>query len=455
MPFQSEVLFRDKIAAMPDIDMGADALVSALLRLAQTEPVCILDSCGIGNLGSHLLIAGIEPVSIAYLSGKDANTTLDWFDKGVRSGPLASIFTISYDFGKKLHGIDEKKRGNTNLQEPDICLNQFDALIVHDYDTGQTSLRGNRSKFAALETKLNIAVQDKPLDQPHLDAVHFHSDLNRDDYIALVETIKEEIRSGFTYQTNLTQQLLADLPPATSVGAIFHRIRKKHPAPFAAFLKRTNSTVVSASPERFIKVDFPGRLITTSPVKGTRPRGKTSREEASFKAELLASKKDRAENTMIVDLLRNDIGRICKYGSVHVEQLCELETHPTYFHLVSTICGTMRDDISLSDIMRAVFPCGSITGAPKISTMRIIDRLETRLRGLSMGAIGYYVPKDVFGLAEVLDMSVAIRTMVVRDRIATFNVGGGIVIDSDPESEYAESLVKANALLSAVNGRLV
>lgn len=156
---------------------------------------------------------------------------------------------------------------------------------------------------------------------------------------------------------------------------------------------------------------------------------------------------------MIVDLLRNDLGRVSEYGSVRVESLCELEEHPTFFHLVSTVSGELPIDASFSDILKAVFPCGSITGAPKISTMKVIDELEPTRRGLSMGAIGYHIPPG-FGIPECTDLSVAIRTMVVREGKATFNVGGGIVIDSDPESEYEETLTKAKALFSAL-GRVV
>lgn len=165
---------------------------------------------------------------------------------------------------------------------------------------------------------------------------------------------------------------------------------------------------------------------------------------------------------MIVDLLRNDLGRVCNYGSVKVEKLYGLEEHPTLFHLVSTISGELRPDTKPSDILKALFPCGSITGAPKISTMRIIDEIELTPRGLSMGAIGYCIPSifdgadsDLQSPVSGLDLAVAIRTMVVRDQTATFNVGGGIVIDSDPEAEYAETLTKAKALLNAIGGRLV
>jgi para-aminobenzoate synthetase component 1 len=244
--------------------------------------------------------------------------------------------------------------------------------------------------------------------------------------------------------------LSATLPDNLTPEIIFDRLRHGHPAPFASFIKRPESTVISASPERFFRVD--DQRITTAPIKGTRPRGKNADEDAALRNELLTSEKDRAENTMIVDLLRNDIGRICEFGSVTVEKLCDLEEHPTLFHLVSTISGQLCAGTKFSDILKAVFPCGSITGAPKISTMRIIDEIEPSPRGLSMGAIGYYVPNDVFGMPETLDLSVAIRTMVIRDSVATFNVGGGIVIDSDPEMEYNETLTKAEALLNAIGG---
>jgi len=287
-----------------------------------------------------------------------------------------------------------------------------------------------------------------------------------EEYLEKIAEIKEFIRRGDTYQTNLTQQLSADLPENLSDRQIFYNLRRNHPAPFAAFLQRNDSCVISVSPERFFRVN--GRQISTSPIKGTRPRGKTAPEDLALKNELLTSEKDRAENVMIVDLLRNDLGRICRFGSVRVEKLCDLEEHPTLFHLVSTVSGELRENTKFSDILRAVFPCGSITGAPKISTMRIIDRLETAARGLSMGAIGFSMDSgkrktenstdDIFHLPlsafRYLDLSVAIRTMIIKDRHCIFNVGGGIVIDSDPESEYEETLVKAKALLGSINGKL-
>lgn len=426
--------------------MTADELVSALLYLAATEPVCILDSCGVSHLGSHLLVAGIEPLAVDELQGESVEKTLALLDESYTSTDIASIFTISYDLGNRIAKIRSKK---IHPREPDVFIAQFDVLVIHDYNVGITRLEGNAEKFDAVLAKLNSAKGRADSDISDSD-VEIASNLSRHQYLSAIETIQEQIREGNTYQTNLTQQLSATLPKGLTPQVIFDRLRRDHPAPFAAFIKRLDSTVVSASPERFFCVDGRTRRISTSPIKGTRSRGADAAEDAALRHELLTSEKDRAENTMIVDLLRNDFGRICEFGSVQVEKLCDLEEHPTLFHLVSTVTGRLRGNVSFSDILKAVFPCGSITGAPKISTMRIIDEIENVPRGLSMGAIGYCIPQDKFGLPETIDLSVAIRTMVIRDQITTFNVGGGIVIDSDPENEYEESFIKAKALIAAL-----
>ena len=446
---------------MQQIDITANELVSALLNNAASETVCILDSCGVNHLGSHLLIAGIEPLSVDELSDNNYEDTLTFLNKTIAEKDTASIFTISYDLGKKLIGLPPQTADNV---EPDVFIAQFDVLIIHDYDTHETKVVGNVEKYEKIKSKLISNISNFKSEILNRN-VEVRSNFTQDEYLSAIETIKEQIREGNTYQANLTQQLSSKLPHDLSPQIIFHRLRKDHPAPFAAFITRLGSTVVSISPERFFRVSSPSisspyvsdgsfRNIETSPIKGTRPRGKTPEEDAALRNDLLTSEKDRAENTMIVDLLRNDIGRVCEFGSVQVEKLCDLEVHPTLFHLVSTVSGDLRKDVTFPDILKAVFPCGSITGAPKISTMRIIDDIEPTPRGLSMGAIGYYVPQDKFGLPETIDMSVAIRTMVIRDQIATFNVGGGIVIDSDPESEYRESLIKAKALLSAMGGNI-
>ncbi len=422
---------------MDTIDIAADGLSAALLQISENEHVSMLDSCGVGHLGSHLIIAGIEPVEIVEVSDVDAERTLEIFEEKLSSG-MAAVFTISYEFGNRLLNINGDVSG-----VPALFLAWFDCLIVHDYSTGETRLVGNEEKFARVREKIQSAGFRTGVE---ISGVQAGSNFTRGEYIAAVERIKEHIRAGDTYQTNLTQQFTAE---CRSPQDVFGRLRLNHPAPFAAFITRVDSTVVSASPERFVRVEG-RRRISASPIKGTRPRGNDERDDARLRRELIESEKDRAENTMIVDLLRNDIGRVCEFGSVAVEKLCDIEEHPTLFHLVSTVSGILRSDVSYADILRAIFPCGSITGAPKIRTMQLIEAIEPDPRGLSMGAIGYFLPAGMFDMEEIFDMSVAIRTMTVSGGKAVFNVGGGIVIDSDAEKEYEESLLKAKALLAAL-----
>ena len=457
---------------MREIQFTADRLVSALLNLSKRERVCLLDSGGASNLGSHLLIAGVRPLESLEIRNESAEETLRVLDEKSSSPNAACIFTISYDFGLKLQNITPRTKEFTTFPEPDVYLAAFDCLIIHDYDTERTWVTGNEKKIDEIE---KLLADDTAIENNSTEQSPVSSNFTRRNYVETIGKIQERIRRGETYQTNLTQQIRARLPENLSPRQIFNNLRKTHPAAFAAFIKRENDCVISASPERFAKFQIPDSkfqtsTITASPIKGTRSRGRTIEEDLRLRNELLNSEKDLAENVMIVDLLRNDLGRICEFGSIAVEKLCDLETHPTLFHLVSTIKGDLRENIKFSDILKAVFPCGSITGAPKISTMRIIDELETASRGLSMGAIGCSIPNSRFRIPDSkkhdakiwnlefgiwnFDLSVAIRTMVVRNREVIFNVGGGITIDSVPEDEYEETLLKAKALLNAINGKL-
>ena len=423
---------------MREVEFSAGQLIAVLLEGDAFPGAAILDSCGVGHVGSHLLIAGTEPSEVLELKDKDVVETLATLDH-LMSQDRAAIFTISYDFGARMLGLVR----DVESSEPDVYIATFDSLLIHDYDTGRTSQIGAAQELPAPKCKGEDARSEGPSS--------ISSNFSKTDYVAAIEEIQELIRDGFTYQTNLTHKVTAALPEGLTPEAIFQNLRQAHPAPFAAFIRRLGSTVVSASPERFFRIH--GDAISTSPIKGTRGRGETRDEDNALRQELLASEKDQAENTMIVDLLRNDLGRVCEYGSVTVEKLCDLEEHPTLFHLVSTVNGKLRADVRFSDILRALFPCGSITGAPKISTMKIIERIERGSRGLSMGAIGYYIPKSMSEELAGFDLSVAIRTMVVRDKTAVFDVGGGIVIDSDPSSEWDETWTKARALLTAINAR--
>lgn len=446
---------------MREINISVDRLINSLLYLSQTKQICLLDSCGASHLGSHLLIAGICPTEILELNG-DFNEILERFENETNKN-FAAIFTVAYNLGLKINKLDFRENDRSKFPEPDIFAAFFDCLVVYDYDLKQTFLLGNSDKFEETES-LIFSAEDLNFEISDL-KTSVCSNFEKTGYLEKVEQIKEFIRDGKTYQTNLTQQLTAELSNELNPQSIYFKLRKNHPAPFSAFIKRMQDFVISASPERFFQAtisqnDLLSSTISTSPIKGTRPRGKNPVEDEEIKNELLTSEKDRAENIMIVDLLRNDLGRVCRFGSVKVEKLCELEEHPSLFHLVSTVSGDLRENVEISDILKAVFPCGSITGAPKIRTMQIIEQIETVPRGLSMGAIGFSIQNSDENFkhfpvnSKYFDLSVAIRTMVLRENTAYFNVGGGIVIDSVAADEYEETLTKAKALLSAINGDL-
>ena len=269
-------------------------------------------------------------------------------------------------------------------------------------------------------------------------------------YAAAVEQIREEIAAGNVYQANLTQRIdLAHGEPErkgcdSDLGwSLYRALRQLSPAPFAAYLELPEVTIASSSPERFVSLDRRGR-VESRPIKGTRRRGASEEEDALLAKELERSQKDRAENLMIVDLVRNDLGRVCRTGSVRVPELMAIEQYATVFQMVSTVRGMLRNDCDVADLLRATFPPGSMTGAPKIAAMKIIDRIEPVRRGIYSGAIGYF---DVMG---GLDLSVVIRTLLVRDGHIHMHSGGAVVSDSDPMGEYRESVDKIRALLAAV-----
>ncbi|MCL6560459.1 MAG: aminodeoxychorismate synthase component I, partial [Firmicutes bacterium] len=251
-----------------------------------------------------------------------------------------------------------------------------------------------------------------------------------------IKRVKEYIAAGDVYQVNIAQRFT--VPLLTDGFSLFGQLLYTNPSPFAAYLSGNGFTVISTSPERFLHYDALTRRIHTRPIKGTRPRGRDPAEDARLAHELLASGKDRAEHVMIVDLERNDLGRLAVTGSVHVPEFCVLEKFPTVFHLTSTVEATLPPEVGLAKIMRATFPGGSITGAPKVRAMEIIDEIEPVARGVYTGSIGY------LSFNGNMDLNIVIRTLVLRGGIH-FHVGGGIVADSDPEGEYQETLDKGLA----------
>jgi len=222
---------------------------------------------------------------------------------------------------------------------------------------------------------------------------------------------------------------------------MYRRLRAVNPAPFAAYFNTGGTQILSSSPERFVKLT--GDAVEARPIKGTRPRGATPAEDAALAENLMTSEKDRAENVMIVDLLRNDISKVCRDHSVAVPELCSLESYARVHHLVSAVTGTLRSGLGAVDLLRACFPGGSITGAPKVRAMEIIAEQEPTRRGPYCGALGF------IGYDGAMDSNIAIRTLALKDGAAVFQAGGGIVADSDPAGEYEETLAKAEALFAA------
>jgi len=255
-----------------------------------------------------------------------------------------------------------------------------------------------------------------------------------------VGRVREYIAAGDVFQVNLSQRFEADLKIPSY--ELHKRLRTVNAAPFASYLNFPGAAIVSASPERFLKVQ--SDLVETRPIKGTRPRGRDSIEDERLAHELTHSTKDHAENLMIVDLERNDLGRVCHYGTVKVTELAILETFPTVFHLTSTIVGRLRRGKSNIDLLKAAFPGGSITGAPKVRAMEIIDELEPTKRSVYTGSIGY------LSFNDDMDINIVIRTFLIKEGRAYFQAGGGIIYDSDAEAEYMETLDKAKALIRAL-----
>lgn len=267
-----------------------------------------------------------------------------------------------------------------------------------------------------------------------------YANMSKDEYTDMVRRAKAYIESGDIYQVNLSQRFTTSI--RSSPIAYFLSLYDIQPVPFGCYIDFGGFQLISGSMELFLKRR--GSRLITRPIKGTRRRGLTSEADAILKADLISSEKERAENLMIVDLMRNDLARVCKYGTVKVNKLFSIESYSTLYQMVSEIEGQLRDGVKISDIIKNTFPPGSVTGAPKRRALEIIDELEPHIRGPYCGAIGVFYPNGDFIL------SVAIRILVSRGHRAVFWVGGGIVWDSDPEKEYEETLVKARAINKAL-----
>ena len=360
---------------------------------------------------------------------------------------------FSYDLCHFIEKLPTKAADDLNL--PECYLGFYDAIVAYDHQENKTYIistgfpeveeekRRERAEARLNELRSRVMFAPPPADDK--EAVQgkkptLKSNFSHQGYLEAVAKAREYICAGDIFEVNLSQRLEADMTIPTY--ELYKRLRKINPAPFANYFNFDGVSIVGASPERFLKVR--GDWVETRPIKGTKPRGKTPEEDKALAESLLASKKDRAENIMIVDLERNDIGRVCRYGTVKVTELAILETYPTVFHLTSTVVGQLREGKNVIDLLKATFPGGSITGAPKVRSMEIIDELEPTRRSVYTGSLGY------LSFSGDMDLNIVIRTFIIKDGKAYFQVGGAIVYDSRPEAEYIETLDKGRALIQAL-----
>jgi len=358
--------------------------------------------------------------------------------------PFVSGFVgyLGYDLCHFVERLPRTTKDDIRL--PDLHFALYDHVAAYEHETGRwyAASTGGEERIERLDALLASARPDERFAGLPTSVRPIHSNFTREGYLAAVQRAKDYIAAGDIFQVNLSQRFATTIavPPAE----VYHRLRGANPAPFAAYLSldAAGGAVLSSSPERFLKVV--DDHVETRPIKGTRPRGATPGEDGRLAAELLASTKDAAELTMIVDLERNDLGRVCDYGTVVVSEHKALETYASVFHLVSTVEGQLHGGRDHVDLLKATFPGGSITGAPKIRAMEIIDELEPTRRSAYTGSIGY------IGLDGTTDLNIAIRTILVRGNRAFFQVGGGIVADSDPAAEYQETLDKGQRLFEAL-----
>jgi para-aminobenzoate synthetase len=349
--------------------------------------------------------------------------------------------------------------GSSNVHRadsPDAVLLFADRMIAVDHEQGRVYLLALRDRFAGSDSGAGQWLEETagtvrampragvrrpagPVTVAQEVAEHLLV-RDREQYLSDIDECRLNLLAGESYEICLTDSVR--IPATQDSYAFYRRLRRMNPAPYAAFLRLPSVTVACSSPERFLRVDR-HRTVESKPIKGTEPRGRTPAEDARRSRALTASAKTRAENLMIVDLVRNDLGRVCDVGSVHVPRLMAVETYETVHQLVSTVRGRLRQDATTVDCIQACFPGGSMTGAPKLRTMEIIDSLETEARGVYSGAIGF------LGLNQTADLNIVIRTAVLSDGEWRVGAGGAIVLDSDAEAEYDEMLLKAMATLRA------
>lgn len=353
-------------------------------------------------------------------------------------GGAAGLF--SYDLSRYLEELPETIANDSAM--PDMAIGLYDQVLARDHLTKKTWIFTHARNEKEAEKKRNFLLNifSQPVKQPNYEPTEldWQSNFTKQEYIEHIEKIIQYIYDGDIFQANFAQKLSAELPTHFDPFAHYLHMRETNPVPFGAYLNLADIKIASASPERFITSQ--NGQITTSPIKGTRPRTENVIEDRKNKNALQNSEKDNAENTMIVDLLRNDLSRVCTPESINVSKLCELESFAGVHHLVSTITAQLKEGKKPVDLLRACFPGGSITGAPKIRAMEIIEECERACRNAYCGSIGY------IGFDNIMDTNILIRTLIYEKQKVSLSVGGGIVADSVPEEEYQETLDKAELI---------
>jgi para-aminobenzoate synthetase component I len=355
-----------------------------------------------------------------------------------------AIGYFGYDLARRIERLPSRATAGERI--PDMAIGLYDWAVVVDHLERKSWLVGQgRDPETDIKWNALVARFSRPpaerVRTPFRVTSSVESSRTRESYGRAFRRIKQYINDGDCYQVNLAQRFMA--AASGDAWLAYQALRVLNPAPFSAYLSTPYAQILSSSPERFLRVHWDGDrgAVETKPIKGTRPRAGHPRLDAELAEALRVSEKDRAENVMIVDLLRNDLSKNCELGSVKVPRLFEVESYATVHHLVSTVTGRLRAGRDAVDLLRGCFPGGSITGAPKLRAMEIIDEVERFRRGVYCGAIGYV------GFDGGMDTNIAIRTLTVSHGTVRFWAGGGIIADSEVEAEYQESFDKARALL--------
>lgn len=421
--------------------------------------------------GGRYSIAGLKPAAI--VRGKDSVLTIqmndtaeerngnlldtfrDWFSayKSVKDEELpdfqgGAIGFFSYDCVRYFEKLEQHSKDD--LETPDLFFLLFDDLAVYDHQEREVwFITHYRQDNEVEEAKRRIAEMERSWTEVRSEPfIHkqaapkgeaLQGAFTKESFMEAVEKIKKYIESGDVFQVNLSvrQNQPLDVHPLK----IYETLRELNPSPYMAYLELKDFQIVSGSPELLVKID--GEKASTRPIAGTRSRGENEEEDTKLANELIQNEKERAEHVMLVDLERNDLGRVCKYGTVEVNEFMVIEKYSHVMHIVSNVQGTLAEGKDYIDVFKGVFPGGTITGAPKIRTMEIIEELEPSRRGIYTGSIGW------IGYNGDMELNIVIRTLLAKDGHAYIQSGAGIVIDSNPKHEYKESLKKAQALLRA------